>query len=142
MIRNFLHVGVSVEDLDKSIYFYKHIMQMKEEFRAYHSGEKISQVVGVDNAELDICMLRKGDVGIELIKYGRRINNEFGYRRQNEVGLIHIAFMVDDVEKEYERIMDNGYEFFAPPMVTRENGPKITYFKGPDNVIIEIYQKV
>jgi hypothetical protein len=26
-------------------------------------------------------------------------------------------------------------------MVARENGPKITYFKGPDNVIIEIFEK-
>ena len=33
------------------------------------------------------------------------------------------------------------YEFNSPPMVTRENGPKIAFFRGPDNVIIELYQK-
>jgi hypothetical protein len=26
-------------------------------------------------------------------------------------------------------------------MVARENGPKITYFEGPDNVVIEIFEK-
>jgi hypothetical protein len=26
-------------------------------------------------------------------------------------------------------------------MVARENGPKITYVKGPDNVIIELFEK-
>ncbi len=50
-------------------------------------------------------------------------------------------YFVDDVDKEYERIRAFGFEFNAPPMVARENGPKITYFKGPDNVIIEIFQK-
>jgi len=27
-------------------------------------------------------------------------------------------------------------------MVTREDGPKICYFRGPDNVIIELYEVV
>jgi hypothetical protein len=52
-----------------------------------------------------------------------------------------LAFLVDDVDKEYERITSLGFEFNAPPMVARENGPKITYFKGPDNVVIEIFEK-
>ena len=57
------------------------------------------------------------------------------------MGLIHIAFLVDDVDQEYERIKRLGLEFHAPPMVAGENGPKITYFRGPDNVIIEIFEK-
>ena len=60
---------------------------------------------------------------------------------QDEMGLIHIAFLVDDVDQEYERIKRLGFEFHAPPMVTGENGPKIIYFRGPDNVIIEIFEK-
>jgi lactoylglutathione lyase len=142
MVRDFLHVGVGVEDLEKSIVFYRDVMQMEEEFRAYHEGERISRVVGVDKATLNVCVLKKGNVRIELIEYGNRLNGGDGHKKQNETGLIHIAFRVDDVDEEYERIRKHGYDFFAPPMVTRENGPKITYFKGPDNVIVEIYQKV
>ena len=60
---------------------------------------------------------------------------------QDAVGLIHISFLVDNVDQEYERIKGLGFEFHAPPMVARENGPKITYFRGPDNVIVEIFEK-
>ena len=63
------------------------------------------------------------------------------YKRQNEPGLIHISFVVTDVDDEYEKIRSLGYEFFSQPMFTRENGPKICYFKGPDNVVIELYEK-
>jgi len=142
MVEDFLHVGIGVKNLEKSIEFYRDVMQMQEEFRAYHEGERISSVVGVDDAELNVCVLKKGNVRIELIEYGSKAENGCGHKRQNEPGLIHIAFIVDDVDKEYERIKKHGYKFFAPPMVTRENGPKITYFEGPDNVVIEIYQKV
>jgi len=139
---NFLHVGICVKNLEESVKFYKEVMKMEEEFRAYHSGDKISQVVGVENAELNVCVLKKGDMRIELIEYGNKIGNSKVYKPQNELGIIHIAFGVDDIDKEYDRIKSYGFEFNAPPMVTRVNGPKITYFKGLDNVVIEIYQKV
>jgi len=142
VINEFLHVGIGVEDLEKSVMFYRDVMQMKEGLRAYHEGEQISRVVGVENAQLNVCVMKKGSIHIELIEYVNKVSNGCGHKKQNEPGLIHIAFLVDDVDKEYERIKKHGYEFFSLPLVTRENGPKITYFRGPDNVVIEIYQKV
>ncbi len=142
MVKDFIHVGVSVKDMEKSIEFYRDLMEMEEEFRSHHQGERISRVVNVPDAEISVCMLKKGDFRVELIEYIGKKEDPCIHQKQNEVGLIHIAFSVDDVDAAYERIKAEGYEFFAPPMVTRDNGPKITYFMGPDNVVVEIYQKV
>ncbi len=143
MVRNFLHVGVSVKDIEESARFYTEVMGMEEEYRTHNKGEKISQIVGVENADIDVCVVRRNNVKIELLDYKNNdLKKQNSYIRQDEPGLIHLAFLVDDVDKEYERIKALGFEFNAPPMVARENGPKITYFKGPDNVIIEIFEKV
>ncbi len=143
MIKSFLHVGISVIDMEASIKFYSEIMQMKIERRSKYQGEPIGRIVGVKDAELDICVLEKNNLRIELLDYhdGKR-KKRIKYPRQDQPGLVHISFLVDNVDKEYERIKAYGYEFNAPPEVARENGPKITYFKGPDNVVIEIYEKV
>jgi len=45
-------------------------------------------------------------------------------QEQDEPGILHIAFAVSDIDKEYEKSRALGYEFNAPPMVARENGPK------------------
>ena len=142
MNTEFLHVGISVRDLDKTVQFFRDVMGMEEEYRTINKGERISRVVGVENAYMDVCVLHRGAVRIELLEY----NNEMAksgknYKPQDEPGLVHIAFLVDDVDTEYERLKALGYEGYAPPMVARENGPKITYIKGPDNVIIELFQK-
>jgi catechol 2,3-dioxygenase-like lactoylglutathione lyase family enzyme len=143
MIESFLHVGVGVKDLEASARFYTEVMEMEEEYRSHNEGEKISRIVGVENAFLDVVMLTKSNLRIELLAYKTADQNEReSYIKQDAIGLTHLAFLVDDVDKEYERIKGLGYQFNAPPMVARENGPKITYFKGPDNVIIEIYQKM
>jgi catechol 2,3-dioxygenase-like lactoylglutathione lyase family enzyme len=138
----FLHVGISVRDLDKSVQFFRDIMGMEEEYRTINEGDRISRVVGVENAYMNVCVLRRGAVRIELLEYtNEEAKLNTGYKPQDEPGLVHIAFIVDDVNVEYERLKSLGYEGYAPPMVARENGPKITYVKGPDNVIIELFQK-
>ena len=140
MILEINHVGVSVIDLEKSISFYKNVMGMEIEYRAYHEGEAVSRVVGVKGAILNICVVRKGLCRIELIDYKNK-KLTTNYKSQNESGLVHICFSVKDIDREYERIKGLGYEFNSPPLVTRKNGPKIAYFRGPDNVIIELYEK-
>jgi catechol 2,3-dioxygenase-like lactoylglutathione lyase family enzyme len=143
MIKDFLHTGIGVKDLEESVRFYTEVMGMEEEYRTHNKGEKISRIVGVENADIDVCVVKKNNVRIELLDYKnddpKKHNNPIG---QDEPGLIHLAFLVDDVDKEFERIKALGFKFNAPPMVARENGPKITYFEGPDNVIIEIFEKV
>jgi catechol 2,3-dioxygenase-like lactoylglutathione lyase family enzyme len=142
MIEQLLHIGIGVSDLENSVAFYRDVMGMKEEYRAHNEGEKISQIVGVESAYIDVCMLTKNNLRVELLAYKSANPDDHPLPvQQDAIGLLHLAFLVDDVDKEYERIKALGYEFNAPPMVARENGPKITYFTGPDNVVMEIYQK-
>jgi len=142
MIQEFVHVGISVFDLEKSVKFYSEVMGMEIDYKAYHEGEKISSVVNVDEAVLNICVVKKGQVRIELIDYGNSEKKVVEYKDQDSPGLIHLSFIVSDVDAEYRRIKSLGYEFNSEPMVTREDGPKICYFRGPDNVIIELYEVV
>jgi glyoxylase I family protein len=142
MIKSFLHIGISVIDLEASIKFYSEIMQMYIEGSNKYQGDLISRIVGVKDADLDICVLEKNNLRIELLDYNNDKRKKLiKYPNQDQPGLVHISFLVDNVDKEYERIKAYGYEFNSPPMVARKNGPKITYFKGPDNVVIEIYEK-
>ncbi|MGQ9615365.1 MAG: VOC family protein [Spirochaetota bacterium] len=140
MVEEFLHVGISVRDLKRSVDFYTKVFEMEVDYNAYHVGEKISSVVGVPMAELNVTVLKKEKIKLELIEYKNKKEANDVKIDQTIPGLVHIAFKVSDVDKEYEKIRSLGYKFNSPPMVTRENGPKICYFVGPDNVVIELYE--
>ena len=105
MVKDLLHVGIGVKDLEKSVWFYTEVMGMEEEYRTHNKGEKISQIVGVENADIDVCVVKKNRVRIELLDYKNDdAKKHDGHTRQDESGLIHLAFLVDDVDREYERI--------------------------------------
>ena len=142
MVEEIVHIGVSVFDLEKSVEFYRDVVGMEIEYRAYHKGDKISQVVDVADATLDICVLKKGSVRLELIDYGKPEKKRVQYKDQSSPGLIHIAMKVSDVDAACRRMKALGYGFNSEPMVTRENGPRICYFRGPDNVVMELYEVV
>jgi catechol 2,3-dioxygenase-like lactoylglutathione lyase family enzyme len=139
MIGNFLHVAIGVKSIDESVRFYTEVMGMAVDSRAYHKGDDPSRISGVENAELKVCVLKKGEVRIELVDYVRK-DLPTGSVKQNQTGLVHICFLVSDIEREYEKISALGYRFNSPPLQSRENGPVVCYFHGPDNVTIELYQ--
>jgi catechol 2,3-dioxygenase-like lactoylglutathione lyase family enzyme len=142
VIKEFLHIGISVKDLEESVKFYTEVMQMDLDYRTKNKGDIISQIVGVEDADLDVAVVIKSNLRIELLDYkNAEKKKNIIYPAQDQPGLVHISFLVDDVDKEYARIKSLGFEFNSPPMVARENGPKITYFKGPDNVVVEIFEK-
>jgi len=141
MVHTMNHVGLSVENLEKSVEFYTEVLGMEVDYHAHHEGKPISDVVGLEHAVLEICMVKKGEARLELIEYKDREPKPGRYKPQNEPGLIHISFAVSSVDEEYRKIKALGYEAYSDPMVTRKNGPKICYVKGPDSVIFELYEK-
>lgn len=142
MVKDIVHVGISVIDLEKSVRFYTDVMQMDLDYRTKNKGEIISRIVGVENVDMDVAVVRKAGLRIELLDYKNSEKKKSrNHPAQDQPGLVHISFLVDDVQKEYERIKAMGFEFNSPPMVARDNGPKIAYFKGVDNVVIELFEK-
>ena len=140
-LKNYMHVGISVRDLEASIKFYTELLGFDLERRTQNSGAKVSRVVGIPNASLNIAILKKDNIYLELIDYQNEdAKKAIHYKRQDEPGLIHIAFSFNDIDPVYNKIKSLGYEFSSAPMVTRESGHNIAYLKGPDNVIIELVE--
>ena len=85
-VEEIVHIGVSVFDLEKSVQFYRDVVGMEIEYRAHHEGEKISRVVDVPDAKLEVCVLRKGAVRLELIDYGKPEKKQVAYQEQSTPG--------------------------------------------------------
>ena len=146
MIKGVHHTCITVSDLEQSIAFYRDVLGlevvMTEE--SERSGDDRSKALGVAKAKVKLAILRAGQAQVELIQYVTAKGRAYD-RSNNDVGAMHIAFQVEDIDTVYQRMLDAGVRFTSPP-ATIPAGPmkgwRWTYFFDPDGVSLEIIQTV
>lgn len=122
------HVGIFVDDVEKSKKFYKEILGL----------ECIDQCkFDADGNTFTCAFVQKGSLCIELVE--RRIGENPGD------GMVdHVAMMVDDVDEFRKELEAKGIEFETKEQMycadMFPNGSKWVFFRGPDNEHIEISQ--
>jgi catechol 2,3-dioxygenase-like lactoylglutathione lyase family enzyme len=136
------HVGVSVANLERSLAFYKEILDIEPEFVTDGSGPDVSRAVGVPEALLSFAFLRLGPTILELLEYKNPRGKPYD-RRNCDIGAVHIALEVPNIDAAYERLLAHGVEFNSPPLRINEGpltGSAFAYFPDPDGVQLEIFE--
>lgn len=140
MLKGMEHVGLSVSDLDRSIAFYRDLLDL-ELLRVIECGEgsRLAEVVALPGCVARIAHLQSPKGMLELFEYVRPRGEPIprGRRRQADLGHIHAGFSSDDVRGDYARLRSQGVEFLSEPVEFRP-GVWIVYFYGPDGEVGEL----
>ena len=136
------HIGIPVTNMERSLQFYKDVFSLEADFVAEGSGEELSQAVGVEDTVLSFAFLRVGDDILELLEYANPRGKPYD-RRNCDIGAVHIAFEVPDIDQAYEELQAKGIQFNAAPLKIDEGplaGCAFAYFNDPDGIQLEIFQ--
>jgi len=141
MITALHHTALSVNDLERSIRFYRDILGMTLEWRIDHrKSEALEKVVGLRNVDVSYAMLSGWGGRIELFQYYSPEGEPYPPDKPvSDKGITHIAFQVEDIGGLHEKMVGHGVRFNSPPQVVRE-GVKAAYFHDPDGVTLELIQ--
>ncbi|MFC5470576.1 VOC family protein [Cohnella suwonensis] len=124
-IRKIEHVGVIVRSLETSIPFYENVIGLKHLETLTHTNGVIRLAFlafpGASETEVELIEGYTGEVGRE----GR---------------VHHLAFTVDDIEKEYARAQGLALAGLDGEITTLPNGSRYFFFEGPDGESIEFFQ--
>ena len=136
-VQSVVHVGIPVNDMERSLQFYHEALGLKIDSSREVSGAAISAGVQVPNARIKITLLDAGNTKLELLQYlepkGRTHD-----RRNNDVGASHVAFVMSDIQGTYERLQELGVPCNAPPYPsTHPEGWGWFYARDPDGITVE-----
>lgn len=139
------HTGFTVSSLDESLKFWVDVVGFRLVTRNhYPRSEFLDNVVGVPGAELTLAMLEApGGHLIELLEYSAPDGRELFKPRACDVGSVHLAFLVDDLDTLLARVEKAGWLRLGEPQTvegTRRDGLRIVYARGPDGVTVEFMQ--
>ena len=142
-LRAFDHVGITVADLDAATAFFIGL-GLEAEGRTFVEGEFIDTVCGIPDSRTEIVMLRPpgGGTAVELSSFIRPDHDPGSPTAMaNELGLRSVAFEVDDLRAEVDRLAADGYGLVGG-VGQYENAWLMAYVRGPDGIIVALAQRL
>ena len=138
-------IGIVVSDLDRAVDFYSNVLSFEKVSDTEVAGDDFEHLEGVFGARARVVRMKLGDEHIELIQYlapkGRPIPVD---SRSNDHWFQHIAIIVSDMDKAYERLREHHVQFAStgPQRIPDWNkgaaGILAFYFRDPDGHNLEI----
>lgn len=141
MIKGMNHVGISVVNLERSLYFYRDLLGMRVVEHGEVAGESYERVLGLVGARGVAVLLRLNDMQVELFQFTSPTPrpSEIDYPVCDH-RITHFCIEVVDIKMEYERLRVAGVVFHCPP-VDFSGVAKATYGRDPDGNVFELWEK-
>ncbi|MEI0565963.1 VOC family protein [Brachyspira pulli] len=148
MLKEIMHVGITVTNIENSIKFYRDILGLTLKGQAIMEGKETDALFAMNNCKVKIAYLNGSDniisPPIELLEF---VNNETikDKPQLNKISISEICFRVDNIEKVYKHLIDNNVECLSEPQefdftAYGFSKSKALYFKDPDGIILELME--
>ena len=139
------HVGITVTDLTRSLYFYVEQLDFSIALELDESGQHIDRFSALDGIDVRTVKLRGTDGSmIELLKYrSHRCSDENNQTKKIvAIGCSHFALTVPDLASLYEKLASQGVRFLSEPQLSPDGKVKLTFCRDPDGTLIELVQEL
>ena len=139
------HTGITVLNLERSLAFWRDLLGFELSHTAHQTGELAREITGVAGAELKLAVLKApGGHKIELLEYlAPPDRTRHTNLRPCDVGSVHVALTVNDLNAVLQRIVASGWKTAGKPQ-TLQSGPnagkRVVYVRDPDGTTIEFMQ--
>ncbi len=138
------HVGITVKDLEKSLFFYRDLLGFTVAREMNESGSFIDSISKLLNVKVKTVKLNAPNNGggmIELLCYESH-KHDVSYRQITHCGISHFALTVSDIEAIHSKLTENGIAFNCEPLLSDDGGAKVTFCRDFENNLIEIVEVV
>ena len=138
-IRRMDHVSINVEDMDAAKRFFL-TLGMEPVGEAKVGGPQVGRVIGLDDPMSEVVFVRTpdGHSQVELVKH-LAAPDEHGPQAPaaNRLGLIHIAFEVEDLTGLLTELRGQGYETVGT-VENYQDAYLLCFLRGPEGIIVEL----
>jgi catechol 2,3-dioxygenase-like lactoylglutathione lyase family enzyme len=144
-VTGFFHGGITVEEIDRSLVFYRDGLGLEIEFDKMLDAAYLKEVLGQSFDAIRAVYLRiPGGGFVELLEY-RGIERMPAASRPCDPGAGHLCLYVDDVATVHARLVELGFPARSAAVVDIDSGPnagaRSAYVADPDGYYVELFQK-
>jgi catechol 2,3-dioxygenase-like lactoylglutathione lyase family enzyme len=117
------HFGIVIKDLEKSLAFYQGLLGATVVFEGF-----------IESTKTDVVYLQIAGGMIELLHRADPPADE-------AFGITHIAFMTNDLDGDYQKLIDAGYEGLTAPKVAGTGVGRLAFVRDANGARVELLQR-
>ena len=140
---NLRHVGITVKNLEKSIFFYCNLLGFEIKKQMEEKGNFIDSISGLRNVLVTTVKMKHPDATsegmIELLNY-KSHDTACNRMKINHGGITHFALTVSNIKAIHRKLLNNNIEFTCKPMVSDDNGAIVTFCRDYEGNLIELVE--
>src|SRR4051794_16601873 len=137
------HTGITVSNIERSLEFWRDVLGFELSHRAHQKSELAEQITGVAGAEILIAVVKAPGHKIELLEYRAPPDRKNFEARPCDVGSVHVALTVDNLDSVLETIAASGWKAAGKPQTLTAGpnaGKRVIYVRDPDGTTVEFMQ--
>lgn len=145
------HVNVNCSDLERSRHFYCDVLGLRARIRSCPSepqpgaGFRVEGDVAWDAWFIGGRTASPAGFILDLVEWKQPQPTGSARRKANELGIFRMALLTDDIDRDYEALVDAEVTCYSPP-VELEMGPglpsdlRALFFEDPDGTCVELIE--
>jgi len=138
------HTGITVENLERSLAFWRDMLGFELSHTAHQTGELAREITGVTGSEIKLAVLKTpGGHKIELLEYLAPPDRKHAEVRPCDAGHVHVALLVDDLDAVLDKIAASGWKASGKPQILKTGpnaGKRVVYVRDSDGTTIEFME--
>tara|TARA_B100001971_G_C17863347_1_gene369449 strand:- start:58 stop:501 length:444 start_codon:yes stop_codon:yes gene_type:complete len=137
------HIGLVVEDIDRSLDFYQGVFGFPLKKRAYEdAGHYIEALVGIKDVTVEYAKMEIAEgVVLELLQYHSHPSKKTNsFYPSNRHGCSHFALTVDSIDEIYSKLVARGVHCNSQPLHSPDGNVRVFYAHDPDGIILELVE--
>lgn len=132
-LKNIDHIGIAVKDLEAS----------EKMFKSFFNAELYHKET-VEAQHLNVSFFKMGNTKVELLHPMSEKSTVHKYLEKKGEGMHHVAFLVDDIHSEMERLISEGFKPLSKEPFRGALNKLVVFFhpKTTNGVLIELCQQM
>lgn len=141
MITAIRHIGLVVNDLEKSLKFWCEVMGFTLLRQIDETGPYIDSMMGLKDVHVTTAKLSAPDGNLlELLFFHSHPDKNRWEGRPYSTGLTHIALTVDNLQETCNRLEKIGVSFLSEPQRSPDGSVKVIYATCLEGLFLELVE--
>lgn len=137
------HIGIVVQDIQKSINFWLDHFDFSIYLDQIEEGEFIEHLLNIPNVKVRTVKMKGQDNSlIELLYFFDKQDIDQWRGNLTSTGLTHLAVNINNLNEKIKKLQSHGFELINQPRKSENGSVLVAFIKGPEGILIELVESV